>query len=334
MTAGFVAICVFLGLAALACVAPALWRDRARPASTAALTASCLLIPALAVLVYLQSSNHEWAHAGIEAGMAGSPPSVEELIDPLRRRLEASPDDPRGWMLLGTSYTQVGRYGEAVGAFDRVLGLTGGRDTDALMGKAEALILEEPERLLQDAGDMVEQVLMADPANAKALWYGGLRASATGEEVVAVRRWRAMLQGPVTPEVRTIVERELQRLGARVEPAGAAASAGNVEVRVRLGGPGTPPPGAVLFVFARIPGQAGPPLAVRRLDGARFPLTVRLGDADAMLPGATVSDKTELAITARLSATGEATGGQGDYEAHGGWQAGQGPLELELLLRP
>ena len=334
MTAGFVAICVFLGLAAIACVAPALWRDRSKPASTAALTATCLLVPAMALLVYLQSSNHEWAHAGIEAGTAGGAPAVEELIDPLRQRLEASPDDPRGWMLLGVSYTQVGRYGEAVNAFDRVLGLTGGRDTDALMGKAEALILEEPGRLLQDAGDMVEQVLAADPSNAKALWYGGLRASATGEEVVAVRRWRTMLEGPVSPEVRTIVERELQRLGASVESGGAAAAAGPVELRLSLGPPATPPPGAVLFVSARLPGLAGPPLAARRVDGARFPLTVRLGDADAMLPGAAVSDKPELAITARLSASGEATGGEGDYVAQGAWQAGQGALELELKPAP
>lgn len=334
MTAGFVAICVFLGLAAVACVAPALWRDRGKPASTAALTATCLLVPALAVLVYMQSSNYEWAHAGLEPGTAGSPPSVEELIEPLRARLEASPDDPQGWMLLGASYSQVGRYGEAVQAFDRVLGLTGGRDTDALMGKAEALILDQPERLLQDAGDMVEQVLAADPANPKALWYGGLRASATGEEVVAVRRWRTMLEGPVTPQARTIVEGELARLGASVESGGAAATAGNVELRLSLGPPATPPPGAVLFVSARLPGLAGPPLAARRIAGARFPLTVRLGDADAMLPGATISDKTELAITARLSASGEATGGEGDYLAQGAWQAGQGPLELELKPVP
>ena len=334
MTVGFITICVLLGLAALACVAPALWRDRAQPASTAALTASCLLIPALAVLVYMQSSNYQWAHASLDAGTAGSPPSVEDLIGPLRERLEAAPDDPRGWMLLGASYTQVGRYPEAVQAFDRVLDLSGGRDSDALMGKAEALILGDPERLLRDAGDMVEQVLAADPAHPKALWYGGLRASATGEEIIAVRRWRAMLEGPVTPEVRTIVERELQRLGVRVEASGDVAASRGVELRLRLGPAATPPPGAVLFVVARIPGQAGPPLAAKRVDGARFPLDVRLGDADAMLPGATVSDKTDLTITARLSASGEATGGPGDYEAQGGWQAGQGPLELELLLQP
>ena len=334
MTAGFVAICVLLGLAAIACIAPALWRDRSKPVSTAALTASCLLVPALAVLVYTQSSNYEWAHAGLDAAPAGSPPSVEDLIGPLRERLEASPDDPRGWLLLGTSYTQVGRYPEAVQAFDRVLGLTGGRDTDALMGKAEALILEDPERLLQDAGDMVEQVLAADPSNPKGLWYGGLRASATGEDIVAVRRWRTMLEGPVTPEVRTIVERELQRLGVRVEASEAAVSAGNVELRLSLGPPAIPPPGAVLFVVARIPGQAGPPLAAKRVDGARFPLEVRIGDGDAMLPGAKISDQTELAITARLSASGQTTRGEGDYEAQGAWQAGQGPLELELIPQP
>ena len=334
MTAGFVAICVLLALVALACVVPPLWRDRGQPASTAALTASCLLIPALAAMIYLQSSNHEWAHAGLEAGEDGSPPTVEELIGPLRARLEASPDDPAGWMLLGASYVQVERYPEAALAFDRALDLTGGQDMDALMGKAEALILGDPQRLLEDAGDMVEQVLSADPANPKGLWYGGLRASATGQDVVAVRRWRTMLEGPVTPEVRAIVEGELNRLGARVESSGAEAAAGSVELRLSLGPPASPPPGAVLFIVARIPGQAGPPLAAKRVDGARFPLEVRLSDADAMLPGATISDQAELAITARLSASGQTTRGAGDYEAEAAWQAGKGALELELRYQP
>jgi len=341
MATGFVAICVFLVLAALACVAPPLWRDRGKPASTAALTASCLLIPALAALTYLQSSNHQWAHAGLEIRQDGSPPAVDQLIDPLRARLEASPDDPRGWMLLGASYTQVERYSEAAQAFDQVLDLTGGRDMDALMGKAEALILDNPERLLQEAGEMVEQVLQADPANPKGLWYGGLRASATGESAVAAQRWRAMLQGSVTPEVRAIVEGELNRLGVGIGASGpvaaeeeAAAATGNVELRLSLGPPASPPPGAVLFVVARIPGQAGPPLAAKRVDGARFPLQVRLSDADAMLPGARISDQPELAITARFSASGQTTRGPGDYEAQARWQAGQGTLELELIRQP
>ena len=349
MAAGFVAICVFLVAAALACVAPPLWRDRGKPASTAALTASCLLIPVLAALAYLQSSNHEWGHAGIGAGEGGSPLAVEELIEPLRARLEASPDDPRGWMLLGASYIQVERYSEAAQAFDRVLDITDGRDMDALMGKAEALILDNPERLLQDAGEMVEQVLQTDPANPKGLWYGGLRASATGESVIAVQRWRAMLEGPVTPEVRAIVEGELNRLGASAGASAgtsagtsgrataeeeAAIASGNVELRLSLGPPASPPSGAVLFVVARIPGQAGPPLAAKRVDGARFPLQIRLSDADAMLPGAKISDQPELAITARLSASGQTARNAGDYEAQGIWQTGQGALELELIHQP
>ncbi len=327
---GFLVIAILLALAALACVAVPLWRDRERPTSTAALTASSLLIPALAVFVYLQSSNHEWAHAGLDAGGAGPAPSVDELIEPLRARLEQSPEDPRGWMLLGAAYSQVGRYPEAVGAYDRVLALTGGADISALMGKAEALILDNPETLLQEAGEMVEQVLLADPANPRGLWYGGLRASASGEEIVAVRRWRAMLEGPVTPEVRAIVEQELARLGVSVSAGASTATVGSVELRLRLGQPASPPAGAVLFIVARIPGQAGPPLAAKRVDSARFPLEVRLSDADAMLPGARISDQSGLDITARLSASGQTTRGAGDYEAQGLWQAGQGGMELEL----
>ncbi len=330
----FLLVAAVLGLAAVACVAFPLWRDRERPASTAALTASSLVIPALAALIYFQSSNHEWAYAGLDTGGSGPAASVEDLIAPLRERLEKDPDDPRGWMLLGASYTQVGNYTEAAAAFDQVLNLTGGRETDALMGKAEALILQDPQRLMQEAGELVEQVLLADPSNPKGLWYGGLRASARGEDIIAVRRWRSMLEGTVTPEVRAIVEREMSRLGAGVATDQTVASAGSLEFRLRLGPPAAPPSGAILFVFARIPGQAGPPLAVKRVDGARFPLVVSLGDADAMLPGATISDQSELAITARLSASGQTSGGAGDYEAQAVWQAGQGPLELELLLQP
>ena len=237
-------------------------------------------------------------------------------------------------MLLGVSYSRVGRYPEAVEAFDRVLTLTGGQDVDAVMGKAEALILENPENLLGEAGDMVEQGLGGDPANSRGHWSGGLRASAAGEQIIAVRRWRAMLEGSLTPEVRTIVERELARLGAMPAGSQSVAAEGPVELRLRLGPSASPAPGAVLFIVARIPGQAGPPLAARRLDGARFPVDVSLGDSDAMLPGAKVSDQPELAITARLSASGQTTRGPGDYEAQGLWQTGQGPLEMELLFQP
>ena len=238
--AWFAIVAGILILAAVACVAVPLWRDRARPISTAALTAVCLLIPALGLLTYFQSSNHEWAHSELQIGDGGQPLALERLVGPLRERLEQSPQDAQGWMLLGASYSQLGDYPQAVEAFDRVLALTGGRDPDALMGKAEALILESPERLLQEAGDMVEQALEFDPTHPKGLWYGGLRASARGETVTAVRRWRAMLEGPVTPEVREIVERELANLGASgpslaaPADANAGASTGIVELRLSL----------------------------------------------------------------------------------------------------
>ena len=338
--AWFAIVAGILILAAVACVAVPLWRDRARPISTAALTAVCLLIPALGLLTYFQSSNHEWAHSELQIGDDGQPLALERLVGPLRERLEQSPQDAQGWMLLGASYSQLGDYPQAVEAFDRVLALTGGRDPDALMGKAEALILESPERLLQEAGDMVEQALEFDPTHPKGLWYGGLRASARGETVTAVRRWRAMLEGPVTPEVREIVERELANLGASgpalaaPADANAGASTGIVELRLSLAEGASPPPGAVLFIVARIPGQPGPPLAAKRIDGGLFPLATGLDDGDAMLPGAKISDQPELAITARLSVSGQTTRNAGDFEAQGQWQAGQGALELELSPAP
>jgi tetratricopeptide (TPR) repeat protein len=72
--------------------------------------------------------------------------------------------------------------------------------------------------------------------------------------------------------------------------------------------------GSVLYVIARAAGvMAGPPAAVKRINGATFPLTFDLGAADSMmgqaLPGV-------LRIEARLDADGDAkTKGPNDFVA-------------------
>ncbi|HEY7773509.1 MAG TPA: hypothetical protein VIC26_10010 [Marinagarivorans sp.] len=54
-------------------------------------------------------------------------PSVEQLLDGLRKRLEANPQDVKGWVLLAKSYDHVGRWHEAekAAAKARALGFTG-----------------------------------------------------------------------------------------------------------------------------------------------------------------------------------------------------------------
>lgn len=53
-------------------------------------------------------------------------PDVSTMIERLAARLEAAPDDVRGWRMLGWSYFNIGRYREAAAAYERALGLDPG----------------------------------------------------------------------------------------------------------------------------------------------------------------------------------------------------------------
>lgn len=70
-----------------------------------------------------------------------------------------------------------------------------------------------------------------------------------------------------------------------------------------------------VFVIARTPSGAGPPLAVRRLTVADLPTAVTLTDADAMLPGRSLSQQESLQLLARVSLGGTPTPSAGDLES-------------------
>jgi hypothetical protein len=72
------------------------------------------------------------------------------------------------------------------------------------------------------------------------------------------------------------------------------------------------PSGATLFVYATEPGTPGPPLAVRKLQVDRWPVSFVLDDADAMIPGRNLSASQHVVLEARVSPTAEALPRRGD----------------------
>ena len=81
--------------------------------------------------------------------------------------------------------------------------------------------------------------------------------------------------------------------------------------------------GAPLFVLARIPGQRGAPLAVRRLNST-FPQDVELRSSDAMVAGNGFTAGQELEIEARVGNGGSAISASGDPFGTARVKAGQG----------
>jgi hypothetical protein len=70
---------------------------------------------------------------------------------------------------------------------------------------------------------------------------------------------------------------------------------------------------ASLFIFLRAKGvEGGPPLAVKRLSGIKFPYEYQIGPWDAMVPGTQLDG--ELTLTARLDQDGDAKASPGDVD--------------------
>ncbi|MCP5467130.1 MAG: hypothetical protein H7A17_05820 [Sinobacteraceae bacterium] len=343
MSPTFVVVAVLLTLAAVACVVVPLLR---RSPSTAGQDAAAVPLPPQAPLaaavagvlllggaaaLYATWSSWDWPSA--EAVAAATP---TEMVSQLARRLEKQPDDVAGWLMLGRSYSALGQYPLAARAFQRADRLEQGRNAEALIGWAESLVLNNDAELEGRAGRLFEKALEIEPTSPKALFFAALAAQRRGELPLALRHFETMLAGDPPQNVRQLLEQQAAALRGAIAAAGAGAGAGAPAGAAASGDPASTtgkaststaavklqvgvapalaaqvPADAPLFVFVRVPGQPGPPLAVKRL-AAKLPLQVQLTSADVMLEGHGFTAGDRVEVTARVALGGAPTASRGD----------------------
>jgi cytochrome c-type biogenesis protein CcmH len=310
----FLVIAVLLSVAAVAVlVVPLWWQKRVTGRwSLAGLVAAIAIVP-IAFAVYLQIRT--W-----DPAVAHRADEEAQLVAQLAQRLQQKPDDVGGWRLLARSYMALGRYPEGVNAYREAWKRTPMPDNDLKLEYAEAQVLNDRAALSGEAGKLFEEVVAAEPDNAKALWYGGLAALEVGHEDDVKTRWTKLLTLDPPEEVAQIVRQQLAALGAPAvagqgaEPAPAGLS---IKLAVSLG-PGRRVadlgPNAALFIFARAPDSPAP-VAVIRKPAASVPGEFTLSDANSMIPGRSLADFEELYLVARFSKSGQPTAQPGDWQA-------------------
>lgn len=270
------------------------------------------------------------------------------LLERLRTRLIATPDDPAGWALLARGYRSVGRFADAADAYARAIALAP-TDADLMVEGAETLALSRPDRSL--AGEpkaLLARALGIAPDHQRGLWLLGIAHAQAGEFEAAISTW-TRLSGLLEPgsEVATLVAEQItqarQQLaddhdndGTDPGPAEAQASIAAPATEESADAPESPsaadvgtltvivdldpsiaarvPAGATLFVFARAPEGPRMPLAIARLPATGFPVTVRLDDSNAMVAGLRLSSQPRVIVGARISANGDAVPQPGDLE--------------------
>ena len=294
-----------------------------------------LLLPAAAfgLYAYLGAGNTALRaeRALALGGEAGNPAgqSLDSMIQRLEARLQAEPEDAQGWGLLGQSYLAQGRFAEAEAAYARAYELEGEQPA-LLVRYAEAMARARDGDLTGRPSELLERALELAPEDELALWYGGLAAYQGGQPERTLSLWRQLLamQAPASDAARAIGE-QLARIQAEsgavatvaqpaAAPAGAASGAAvtgpALEVRVSLSPTLVAPsdPGATLFVYARAADGPKAPLALVRQQAGALPVTVRLSDAEAMLPQMTLSRFPQVEVVARITASGQASPQSGD----------------------
>lgn len=313
----------------------------------AGLAAACVLtvaVPVAAVLLYGQLGNPR-AAATVALSQAPEPHAqaadndMALAINALAQRLRASPDDADGWYMLARSYETLGRYNDAVAAYQEVLRLVPGQPA-VLADLADALLSARQGQPDEASIAAVAQALQADPDQPKALALAGMMALRRGDAADALTHWerlRALL--PPDSEAARQIETNIAQAramaasgtaGRAAEPpsSGSSAAAAGLPATVpettasgaATPGVATPSPSAGASVTtARLAGQARIAdglrdrvrptdtvfILARPMTGSRMPVAIlKMQVAD--LPRAFVlDDSTAMSPDATLSKAGK-----------------------------
>ncbi|MCH7346379.1 c-type cytochrome biogenesis protein CcmI [Aeromonas sp. MR7] len=251
----------------------------------------------------------------------------------LRTRLKDEPNDYRGWLLLGRLSLDGNDPEMAREALERAYALAPQKAMVAVP-YAQALMMTGDDA---QADELLRSAIALDPANIEARSVYAFMALQKEDFKTALLRWREML--PLMEKGSTryaMVERSIDYAEQQLKQRGMAApgvpvtqgeqaqsqapaqvlevKAGEFPLHVTLA-PGIQlPEDAHLFVFAVIPNGPPMPIAVKRIPGPQFPLTLSLGDGDAMMEGSKLATYPQLQFKARLSRGGNVMNKEGAFE--------------------
>ncbi len=282
---------------------------------------------------------------------------IEGLVERLVERLKTKPDDAEGWAMLGRSYSVLGRHAQAVPAYRRALQLSP-QDAQIHADLADALGTANGKSLDGEPEKLINQALVLEPSNVKALSLGGTLAFNRGDPATAARQWEQALRGldPATElykQIQGALDEARQRAGLSNAAGGSPASAalraappttaaadepaairGRVSLSSALKDQVSPQD--TVFIFARPVAGGKAPLAILRRQVKDLPLDFILDDSLAMSPALRLSSVREVLVGARVSKSGQAMPQAGDLQGLSGAVAVRSSgvvLEISETLR-
>lgn len=241
------------------------------------------------------------------------PMSDQEMSDltlALRTRLQQTPDDAMGWLLLGRIGLANRDLQTSVGAMGKAYALEP-NNTDVKLGYAQALMFTSDKTDQNKARELLREVIRTDHTNMRAMSLLAFDAFERGSYEEAIAAWSAMKSLlPEGDSRRQMLERSIAQAEAKLNPVHADKS---VEVTVSLAPGVTLPKEGVLIVSAHPADGAPMPLAAKRLPLTSFPVSIELTDNDSMIAERKMSSVPDVIVKARIDNDGNVMTRDGDW---------------------
>ncbi len=310
-----------------------------------------LAVPLVAVSIYLEIGSPgaidpaaqlpQQAAAGPHSqNPAEMQAQIEGMVGKLAQRLQENPSDIEGWVMLGRSFSVLGRYDEAVAAYEKSIQFVG-EDATLLTDYADAVAMANGESLEGKPTELLQKAIAIDPQNQKALWLLGTAHFERGDFVSAVNLWKRLQQllpagsedaqamAANIAEAESYRQRQLNgEFGAlptaTTEESAAAVPAttasgqiarqitGKISLSPALAAKVAP--GDTLFIFAKAVSGPPMPLAIIRTQAGSLPLEFKLDESQAMMPNMSLANFDQVMVGARISKSGDAIAASGDLQ--------------------
>ncbi len=305
-------------------------KPQATPAGRSLPIALGVFLPLAAILLYFVLGTPAALNPAVTASPHSqqfTPQEIDRMVAGFAAQLENEPENYQGWAMLGRSYKSMGRFPEAIRAYER---------TGPMLETSADLLVDYADTLAAANGfdtkvmKTIERALKIDPKQPQALWLRGTAAFEAKQFDKAIADWETVLKlFPTDSEEARVIGAniaEARQLGGLKPPAKSAAkvgagemapkaaSLGSVKGRVELAPAlaGKLPAEGILMIVARPNDGSRMPVAVVRANATALPFDFALDDSLAMSPDRKLSQFPELLVEARISKSGQAVLQAGD----------------------
>jgi cytochrome c-type biogenesis protein CcmH len=269
---------------------------------------------------------------------ANGEPDIDAMVTGLRNKLDANPNNPEGWYMLGRSYMALNRFKDATYSYEQLYKLEP-NDAKVMLFLADAEAMANKGNVLGRPAELIEKSLTLIPNSVTGLWLGGMVSAQQGDHAKAIERWTALIpllakQPDQVSEIRKLIAESKKKLSPKaiaslpvttsatdsVVKKETAIQSQNVDisksivVTVRLSDSLKDQVQADQTVFIYAKAMSGPamPLAAKRIQVKDLPITITLDDSTAMMPAMKLSTFSKVTIGARISKSGNAIAANGD----------------------